>query len=123
MRHHTYQLEMRLQHWAAWELSFEKKEQGWPKESPLYRFQLEGFAANENKARSSSIPYHHPEAEEVSRLFNILKLESFEKAEAIYLYYVTKLNVKKYAFEKKIVPRTFYKRLSAAKRWFEERIQ
>lgn len=119
---YEHQLEMRLQHWAAWEYSFAQNLQGWPEESSLARFQREGFLGNENKSSSSSIPYHYPEAEEINRLFNTLKIEAFEKAEAIYLYYVTQLSVKKYALEKNIVPRTLYKRIEKAKEWFYQRL-
>ncbi len=115
-------VETRLQHWAIWEVGFSQNKHGWPRETPLYRFQREGFVANENTAKSSSLPWDYPEAEEVNKLFNQLKKEDIEKAIALYVYYVTQIRVKQYAKKAKIDPSTFYKRLRAAKLWFADKL-
>ncbi|HJY22035.1 MAG TPA: hypothetical protein VJ279_04070 [Hanamia sp.] len=104
--------------WGLWTYSFEKNQQGWPEESTLYKFLREGFVGNDSKSRGSRLPYKHSEkAEIIDALYLRLKKESYKKAEALYVFYVTQLNVKEFCRVAKIVPSTFYKRLAAAKIW------
>lgn len=117
-----YDVEDRLNHWATWIYLFKKNLVGYPKESSIAKFATEGFVPNDNKARTSSLPYDYPEAEEVNALYNRLKLESREKAKAIYVYYIMRVNVRKYAEKKKICRSTFYKQLRAARQWMENHI-
>jgi len=111
--------------WAAWEIGFAEKKHGWPKESPLYKYLIEGFVGNNNLARSSSIPWHYPEAEKINVFFNLLKKEKRELSEALYAYYVLGFHgarAKAFAKTHNIAPRTFYKRVDSAKKWIGEKL-
>ncbi len=117
----NYQLERRLLHWAAWTI---QNFSGWPEESPMYRFMREGFLGNENKIRKSSIPFKHNKmAEEVYGLFLQLEEISYDKAEAIYVYYVEHANIREFAKKSKINHSTFYRRLRSGKNWIGERLK
>ena len=119
------ELENHIWLWAAWEIGFNENQHGWPKESPLYKLLIEGFIGNDNSARSSSIPWNYPIAEDVNKWFNILKIENREQAEALYAYYVHGYHgakAKIFAKAHNIVIRTFYKRLDSAKRFLGEKL-
>lgn len=112
----------RLHHWAAWEYLFRINMQGWAKESAIARFMREGFLGNNNINRTSSEPYHNPKAEEVNRIFNLLKKENVIQAEVFYLYYVFNVSAVQYINERKVCRQTFYKRLGAARKFILERL-
>ena len=118
----NYAIELRLQQWAGWTISFLQNTIGFQSESTIAKFQKEGFLIHENMARTSSLPYNNPLEEEINQLFNILKEEDFSKAEAIWVFYVAHLNVKKFVEDTKITRSAFYKRLRAAKKWFNQRL-
>lgn len=115
-------LEVRLQHWAAWIIMFEEQILGYSRESSLAKFLREGFTGTENRARTSTEPYNYPHAEEINTLFNQLSVIDRDRAAVIYLYYVTRISLKRYAIKMKVAPSTMYRRLKSAKSWFAERI-
>lgn len=118
MAKNKYDLEPFLILWGTWCWLFENGEHGWPEESMIYKFMREGCSAEKNKVRKSQAPFkHNDKAERINKLVNDLKAIDSQKAEALYLYYVHKLDIKKYAHDHKIVPRTVYKRIDAAREW------
>jgi hypothetical protein len=112
----------RINHWAAWEISFSQNKQGWPRESPLARYQREGFLVNDNLSRSSSIPYYYEEAEQVNNCFNRMKEEHREQAEVFYAFYVHNIRAKVFAKLLNISVRTYYLRLGKAKKWMADEL-
>ena len=118
--------EQRMQHWGAWTLSFANNENGWPDRSSLYNFLREGFSGNENRQRTSSMPYPHNEyAEAVDALVQQLAHANRELAEAVYVYYAVPrrlLNIKAFSARMRIHHSTFYRRLDAAKLWINQRL-
>lgn len=111
------ELEGRLQHWAAWIITFLNGEQGYPRQSSIARFYDEGFNSYQNTAKSSSIPYYNPKAEEVDACFNRLKFEYPQKADALYYYYISRKKPSELAAERKIASRTWRSRVHEAKLW------
>lgn len=122
MSSYNLKLEVRLQHWAAWIIQFEEKELGYPSESTLAKLLREGFTSTENKSRTSSEPWNYPHAEEINTLFNQLSAIDRDKAAVIYIYYITRISLKRFAIKMKVAPSTMYRRLNSAKNWFAERI-
>lgn len=111
------ELEKRLQHWAAWIVTFLNGEQGYPRESSIARFFEEGFSPYQNTAKSSSIPYYNPKAETVNTCFNRLKSEYPDRADALYHYYISRKKLSQLASERKIASRTWRSRVRDAKLW------
>ncbi len=119
-------LEKRLSHWGLWTFTFESGEQGWPDESSIYKFATEGFTGNENRIRTSSLPYKHNKyAEPVDTVYNQLKNSNYRLAQAIYIYYAIPkrlISINQFSHQARIHPSTFYKRLRAAKEWISKRL-
>jgi hypothetical protein len=113
----NYELEKRMQHWAAWTLSFIEDQQGHSRESSIYRFLEYGFMSYENTVKTSSIPYHNPKAEKVNACFNRLKVEYPDRAEAICYYYLSRKKQYQLAADLKISTRTFRARVYEGKLW------
>lgn len=113
-------IEIRLVHWAIWEVSFMKNQQGWPKDSALSKFCEEGFIPNENSNRTSSLPYRSHDAEVVRAKLNILQRENPEQARALFWYYLTQRSIRNLAKEQKISKTKYYTLLKQAKKRMEE---
>lgn len=118
-----YELERRLQHWAAWIISINMNESGWPSESVISRIMQQGcFTIDHNKARTSSIPIYNTRAEETNTHINQMKLEFPKYADAIYHYYISIKKTKELAEERNISARTFRQRVHDAKIWLLARM-
>lgn len=118
-----YDVENRLNHWATWLLMFKKNLLGYPSESIISKFQ-DGYVQDKHRSRGSTEPYRQNKlAENVNTAYNRLKLYSKSQATAIHIYYIKRVNVKKYAQKKNMSPSTFYKHLRAARLWIEGELE
>jgi len=118
-----YEIENRLNHWAAWVVLFEKNLLGYPKESIIAKFQ-DGYVHDKNRSRGSIEPYRQNIlAENVNTAYNRLKEYAPAQANAIYVYYIERAHIKTYAEKNKMSVSTFYKHLRAARLWLDAEIE
>lgn len=115
-----YGVEELLWNWAAWCYKFEEGLEGWPAESVVYKLARGEQTGSDQPQRSKEPFKRNDEADRVHNAYLRLKEEYPEQAEAFYASYVFHLSGRMYELFTRKSARTFYHRVSVAKKFMTD---